>query len=321
MRKGNFQGKRYSMENGNDSNPVRTGLTPAGKGGLLIFAGSVCISFAAFFVKGASIDSSAVAFYRLLFGAAALFLLAGVQRLPLLPCRSLLPLLAVASLFFGCDMLIWHKSILLVGPGIATIVVNFQVILLAVYGVAVLGETMSLPQKLSIPLALAGLALLLGLHEKRLPGDIWLGVGLALLAACFYAGYVLTLRRSQMIPVKLSPVSTTAWISALTCLVALVYCLGTGVSLDIPDYKTLSILAMLGLLCQSLGWVLLSRGLPLLPPFRAGLIMLMQPALSYVWDMIFFGADAGAANIFGACLAIAAIGMGVYSPRKSAGSS
>jgi hypothetical protein len=46
-------------------------LSPAGKGQLCVIGGSVCISFAALFVKGAPMDPSLVAFYRLLFGGAA----------------------------------------------------------------------------------------------------------------------------------------------------------------------------------------------------------------------------------------------------------
>ncbi len=51
-------------------------------------------------------------------------------------------------------------------------------IVLAVVGVLFLGETMNWPQRLSIPLALLGLALLLGLHESGLPEDGTRGVAL-----------------------------------------------------------------------------------------------------------------------------------------------
>lgn len=288
------------------------GMSPTRKGYIFIFAGAFCISFAAFFVKGASIDSSAVAFYRLFFGMIALFALAVVQKVRLLPSRPVLLLLAMAGLFFAGDLVLWHKSILLIGPGIATILANFEVILLAIYGVLFLREKMSVPQKFSIPLALLGLAMLLGLHESVIPDGIIFGTGIGIGSAVFYAAYILTLRRSQMVETKISPVASIAWVSLIACVVVGVFCLGNNVSLAIPDMKTLGILAALGVFCQSLGWVLLSRGLPLLPPFRAGLIMLTQPALAFVWDIIFAGTAVGVVNVLGAIVAIAAIGMGIY---------
>ncbi len=287
-------------------------MSPTRKGYLFIFAGAFCISFAAFFVRGASIDSSAVAFYRLFFGMIALFALAVAQRARLRPSRPVLLLLAMAGLFFAGDLVLWHKSILLIGPGIATIVANFEVIFLAIYGVVFLREKMSIPQKLSIPLALLGLAMLLGLHESVIPDGIILGTGIAIMSAVFYAAYILTLRRSQMVESKISPVASIAWVSFIACILVGGFCLANNVSLAIPDAKTLGILAALGVFCQSLGWVLLSRGLPLLPPFRAGLIMLTQPALAFVWDIIFVGATVGMINVLGAIVAIAAIGMGIY---------
>ncbi len=284
------------------------------RGVVFVLSGAFCISFAAFFVKGAPIDSSMVAFYRLFFGAIALFIAALIQKAPLRIPRQCVGIIVLAGALFSGDLIVWHKSILYVGPGIATIIANFEVILLAVFGVVVLKERLSLPQKLSAPLALVGLAFLLGIHTQALPPGTVTGVLLALLSACFYAAYVLTLRRTQSIGLRMAPVANMAWVSLFCCIFTGLFCLGNGVSFGIPDIRTGVILAVLGIVCQSLGWVLLSIGLPHLTPFRAGLLMLTQPALSYLWDSLFYGTATEPLNIFGAILAIAAIGMGIYSP-------
>ena len=286
------------------------------RGALLVFSGAVCISFSGFFVRDAPMDSSAVAFYRLFFGGATLFLIACVQRVRIVPHRQNIGLMLAAAAFFACDIILWHKSILDVGPGIATILSNFQVIFLAVYSVLFLKEKMGWPQKISIPLALVGLVLLVGLHQKVIPGNVVSGVATGVLSALFYTGYILTLRRTQSIPVKLTPVANIAWVSLFCCGCIAVFCVGTGASLVIPDVRTGLILVALGVLCQSLGWFLLSLGLPRLPPFRAGLIMLTQPALAFVWDVIFLGTVTDVVNILGAVLAIGAIGLGLYAPGK-----
>lgn len=298
----------------NDNERTLDHAAIARRGYLPVFAGAACISFAGFFVKGSALDPSAIVFYRLFFGAAALFAVALARRMRLRPERAVLARMAMASFFFSVDLIFWHKSIVLVGPGIGTILTNFQVIFLALHGVVFLGEKMSWPQRLSIPIALLGLALLLGLHESALPPGIIMGTVYGLLSATFYAGYVLSIRRTQTMPGKLPPVANIAWVSAMGAAMVAAYCAAGGISLAIPDAKTLAGVATLGICCQSLGWLLLSMGLPYLAPFRAGLIMLTQPALAFVWDMLVYGSVTGFVNIFGAVLAIAAIGMGIYEP-------
>lgn len=286
------------------------------RGYLPVLCGAVCISFAAFFVKGASMDSSAIAFHRLAFGAGAMFLIAAAKRERLLPPRRPLLFIALCGLLFGTDIIAWHKCILLVGPGIATILTNFQVIFLAVFGVFLFGDRMNWPQRLSIPLALGGLTLLLGLHESALPPEILHGTGLGMLSALFYALYILSIRKSLTVPGKLDPVANVAWVSLAGAFFVGVFCLAGGSSLVIPDFQAGLTVAALGICCQALGWLLLSMGIRHLPPFTAGLLMLLQPALAYVWDYLAYGTATSVVNILGAVVAIAAIGMGIYAPKK-----
>ncbi len=304
---------RILSENGK-ALPAGKTMDPTRKGYLLMFCGAFCTSFAAFFVKEAPIDSSMVAFYRLFFGAAALFLAAVVQRVNLRPPGACLKLFIPAGMVLTCDMLIWHKSILLVGPGISTIVGNFEVILLALYGVVFLGDVLSWPQKLSIPFALLGLALLLGLHTGVVGEGVIKGTGLALLTTIFYTFYVLILRQTRLVKEKMAPVANRAWVTASAAFFVGLACLAGGISFKIPDFRTGVILAVLGLICQSVGWLLLSMGLPYLSPFRAGMIMLTQPAFSYLWDCLVYRTAVQPLNILGAFIAIVAIGMGIYNP-------
>lgn len=296
-----------------------TAPTPRGttRGYIFVFLGAVCISFAGFFVRDAPVDPGVVAFYRLLFGSAALFIAAMIQRIRLRPFRPTVWLPVAAGALFCCDLLFWHTSIVIVGPGIATILTNFQVLFLALYGAFFLRESLTWVQKLSIPMALAGLTLLLGLHESGLPDQVLKGTGFGLLSAAFYTGYILTLRQSQLVKPMLTPVANIAWVSLFAAAFVGVYCVVSGISLAIPDLRTGATLAALGVFCQSIGWLLLSMGLPLLPPFRAGLIMLAQPALAYLWDSLLYGTATGFLNIVGACLATLAIGMGIHSRKKS----
>jgi drug/metabolite transporter (DMT)-like permease len=44
--------------------------------------------------------------------------------------------------------------------------------------------------------------------------------------------------------------------------------------------------------------------------------MLLQPVLAFLWDMLIYGTATSFVNIVGAAIAIGAIGMGVYAPKK-----
>jgi len=54
------------------------------------------------------------------------------------------------------------------------------------------------------------------------------------------------------------------------------------------------------------------------PASRVGLILLLQPTLAFIWDVLIFARPFGTQEIAGAALAIAAIGLGSR-PRRASG--
>ena len=98
---------------------------------VLVTAGAVMISFAAVFVRLADVAPTTSAFYRMLFGAIALLALIGVQpHLHRGFARGWAGSALIAA-FFTADMWFWHRSILFIGPGLSTLLANFQVFVLA----------------------------------------------------------------------------------------------------------------------------------------------------------------------------------------------
>jgi drug/metabolite transporter (DMT)-like permease len=81
-------------------------------------------------------------------------------------------------------------------------------------------------------------------------------------------------------------------------------------SLHVPDARSWGILAAYGILCQALGWIIISRPLHVVDASRAALILMLQPALTYLWDVLFFHRPMTAVEAGGAGLAIAAIYLG-----------
>ncbi len=286
-------------------------LSPQAKGAFFVLGGAICISFAPLFVRMEDVGPTAVAFHRLLWGGLALLGIALVRRDRLMPSRSLFLLMILAAAFFAADLACWHQSILYIGPGLATIVTNFQVFFLALIGVIFLKERPGPRLLLSIPLAFIGLWMLLEVDLAQMPPEVAAGLFLGLCTAAFYTGYILSLRRSQSLTERLPAVANMAVISLLAMLFSGILSLAQGQSLAVPSLKSNLLLILYGIGCQALGWFLLSKGLPRLPASRAGLLMLIQPTLSFIWDVLFCGRPTGLMGYAGAALALLAISMGV----------
>src|SRR5690349_13894159 len=164
---------------------------------LELVLGAVAISFSAVFVKLVHVAPTVSGFYRMFFGGLVLLgVLLWRREFPRLKPGAW-AMLMLAALCFGLDLFFWHRSILYVGPGVATLLANFQVFVLAAVGVLFLKEHRSLPQWLAIVMAMGGLALLVGADWTHLPPLYHRGVILALVSAVAYAGYLLALRSTR----------------------------------------------------------------------------------------------------------------------------
>ncbi|MEW6262634.1 MAG: DMT family transporter [Thermodesulfobacteriota bacterium] len=279
-------------------------------GAVLVMIGAAMISFSGVFVKVAHVTPTAAAFYRVLFGGLILTVLSLASGERFFRSGRLFFLALFCGLFFTLDLIFWHYSVRYVGPGLATILANFQVFGLALYGVLIVGERLTLRLGLSIPLALFGLIMLVGFNWRALSAEYRAGLMFGLLTALAYTFYLLALRRSQSLPDKMTPLANMAVVSLTAAVFAALEMIRTGNPWRIPDAQSWAALLAYGCLGQVLGWVSISKGLPRVPASRAGLILMLQPALAFIWDVSFFGRSATLREVSGAVLAIAAIYLG-----------
>lgn len=283
---------------------------PARRATLEVAAGAILISFAPVWVKLAPVGPTVSGFYRMLFAGVALVVLALVRGDRFRAAPATLGFVVLAGAMFALDIIFWHRSVVYVGPGLSTILGNFQVFVLAGYGVFVLREHADWRLFVAIPLAITGLVLLVGVDWRALPATYRLGVIFGLLTAAVYGVYLLMLRRSQAMPGRLAPVPNLAVI----CLVSTVLlALGAGLegeSLAVPTPAGWAILLAYALTAQVAGWILISRGLPGVAASRAGLLLLLQPALAFGWDILFFARPTDLGDVVGAGMALGAIYLG-----------
>lgn len=78
----------------------------------------------------------------------------------------------------------------------------------------------------------------------------------------------------------------------------------------IPNMQSWAALLGLGIVGQVLGWVFISKGLPQVNASAAGLALLFQPALAFMWDILFFDRPTTALEYVGAVIVLGAIYFG-----------
>ncbi len=272
--------------------------------------GAGLISFSAVFVKLAHVGPTVAGFYRVLFGS--FFLLPIVfLRKETLRCGWIPFLLAFGcGVLFAVDLSCWHRSIHYIGPGLATIIGNFQVFFLAAVGILVFRESVNWQFVFSIPLAMLGLFLLFGLEWRQLGSDYKLGVVFALLTAATYAAFVLLLKKSRSIKQRMDPTANLLVLSAATAVVIGLIALAEGVTFGLPDFQSWISLIGYGVVSQVVGWLIISEAVAKVPTSRIGLILLLQPTLTFIWDILFFNRPTAPVEFVGAAIALGAIYLG-----------
>ncbi len=274
-----------------------------------LLAGALMISFSAVFVRLTSVAPNVSGFYRVFIGGLVLLGVVVWRRERLLPARVALSAILAAGVFFALDLAAWHRSIDYVGPGLATLLANFQVFALAAVGILVFREPARWPVLLSVPVAFTGVAMIIGFDWSALRPSDQLGVIFGLATAVFYSGYILTLRRVRHVA-EVSPAVTIMWVSlAAAALLAVATPLG-GDSLAIPSGRDGLLLCAYAVCGQALGWLLISSALGFLRASQIGLILLIQPVCSYLWDILLFDLPLSGGQVAGAALALSAIYVG-----------
>jgi len=264
-----------------------------GRAWLWMLAGAAIIGSNGLMVRFAETPATISAFYRMLFAglmlAAVLTVRGGWRPLP----RQVWWWCAAAAAAFAADLWLWHRSILLVGPGLATLLANAQVFFMALAGMVLFGERVGLRFASGIALAFFGLYLMLGGDWDSLPPQyrwgVWAGLGTGL---C-YALYNLSLRRAQgearagAVAGARAPIEQVLAVIALLCAVLLGMAgLAEGSSFVIPSWQSLGWLLLLAGLGHCLSWVLISRAMAHLKVAVVGLLLLLQPIVAFLLDLV-----------------------------------
>ncbi len=278
---------------------------------LSLTVGAVMISFSGVWVKVAHVTPNVSAFYRVFFGGIILLGAALYRReLKWLGTRQLIVSL-LCGFLFALDLWFFHYSVEYIGPGLATIIPNFEVFILAGSGILFLREPVRLVFIISLPLAFVGLFMIVGINWAHLDNLYRIGIYFGLAAAVCYAAFLLILRKLQADQTGVSFFYVLMMVTFSTAFFLAIEMVYSKSTFKIPDLQSFFTLAAMGLFSQSMGWILITNALPRIRASLSGLILLLQPALAFVWDVLFFQRPTTLVNWLGVLVALAAIYLGM----------
>ncbi|MDH4333794.1 MAG: DMT family transporter [Chloroflexota bacterium] len=262
--------------------------------------GAMSIAFSGVLVRLADVEPATAAIFRCVYALPALGLIALAERRAFGPRPAAQVRLALlAGIFFALDLVVWHHTIGLVGAGLATVLGNTQVVIVAVLAWSLLGERPPRRTLLALPVVLGGVVLISGVIGTGAYGaNPGLGVILGLFTGLAYAGFLMVLRRGN------ADLRRPAGPLFDATLVGAVASLAIGLPLGevnlIPSWPAHGWLLALAISSQVVGWLLISVSLPRLPSALTSVLLTLQPVGSVLLAMVLLSESPSAIQLIGA---------------------
>ena len=213
---------------------------------------------------------------------------------------------AIAGVLFSADLILWHHAIADVGAGLATVLGNLQVVLVAFAAWAVLGERPERRIVAAVPLVFVGAVLISGLFEDGGYGrDPLRGTLFGVLTTLAYSGFLLVLREiNRDVRRPAGPLLDATVVSAGVSAVA--GALLGDVDL-LPNWPGHAWLVLLALTSQVIGWLLISVSLPRLPAALTSVLLLVQPVGAVLLAVVILGEAPSALQLSGVVVVLAGV--------------
>jgi drug/metabolite transporter (DMT)-like permease len=282
---------------------------------IILILGAIGISFSPVIVKLVghnAVGSTAIGFWRTFIGGIVLLLIASVRKYPLRMTKVPLLWCVFTGFCFALDLSVWHRSIMYIGAGMATVIGNTQVFATSLISHFVFKERLTRRFLIAAPAAVFGLALLVGVFSETVvfTSRYITGVTFGLCTAALYSLYMVGIKKATDHKSNPSPVAIMTWI----CFTAAIF-LAIGSFFEempfIPQgFRVISLLLVLGIVGQALAWWGIASAIKHIAIHHAALILVMQPVLAMIWEYLLFGELLGIEQIAGAVITVSAIYAG-----------
>jgi drug/metabolite transporter (DMT)-like permease len=275
--------------------------------------GASIIAFSAILVSLADVSPETAAVFRCVYALPILGVLTLFEdrRFGPRPARER-RLGILAGVFFAADLIFWHHAIADVGAGLATVLGNLQVVLVAFIAWMLLSERPANRMFVAVPVALLGAVMISGVLEQSAFGDDpGRGTVFGVLTTMAYSGFLLVLRATNTNPER--PAGPLFDATAAAAVVAIVAGASYGAVDLVPSWPAHGWLVLLGLSSQVVGWLLISVSLPRLPAAVTSLLLLIQPVSSVALAYVILDEEPSPLQIGGVGLILAVV---VYAARR-----
>lgn len=278
---------------------------------LIVLLGVAGVSLSAVFVRWSTAPSLVLAFYRMAFSVLLLLPLAFARRGEFRALRRReLSLSLLSGAFLGVHFACYFESLRWTSIAAAVVLVDTEVLFVALASVLVLGKRLSRRAWTAVLLAFGGsvaVALADASGGSALRGNLFALAGSLCMAVYTMLGAVCRRRLSTTVYTALVYTSAAGTVLAAA--------LAGGQALI--GWGPVNLLAGLGMavFCTLLGHSVFSWGLKYLPPAFISTANLLEPVLASVWGLLLFGERPGVLVVFGGTLIL--LGIGLYSREEA----
>ncbi|QXJ22409.1 DMT family transporter [Actinomadura graeca] len=283
-----------------------------------LIAGAVCVALSSVFIPLAGTSTGTITFFRGLLSMPVLIPLAVSERRrpqPPRPRRSR-PMALLAGVMLAGDILLWNEGIANSGAGIATVIVNAQVVLVPLLGWIFLRERPGRMFAAIVPVMLAGVALAGGLVGEGASGDDpVLGAVYSAAAALCYAAFLFLLRQAGDADRIIVPVTESAAVSGLVALLVGPFWHGLDLA---PGWAPFGWLLGIALTGQVASYLLIGGALPHLPAEVGAALLLIQPVGSVLLGALILGERPTPLQLLGCAVVLLALYLATVTSGKGA---
>jgi len=276
----------------------------------ILIIGAIAIAFSPIFVRFSDVDPIMTAFYRIFISLPFFLFFSSfniIEKVKFPKFNNSYVIFLVSGIFFALDLICWHWSIKLTTVSKATFLSNLAPIVVIIFSLIFLKERFSKFFYLAALLSMVGMLMLLGesfkFNKSQFIGDL-----LGVLTAVWYGSYIVTISQLRK---KYNSTSIMFLSGIVTATILLIVSVLFEQSLIPQSLFTITIIFLLGFICQFMGQSFITYSLAYLSASLSSLCLLIQPIAATVLAYFFFQEKLTIIQFFGSALIL----IGIYIAR------
>ncbi len=276
----------------------------------ILIIGAIAIAFSPIFVRFSDVDPIMTAFYRIFISLPFFLFFSSfniIEKVKFPEFNNSYVIFLVSGIFFALDLICWHWSIKLTTVSKATFLSNLAPIVVIIFSLIFLKERFSKFFYLAALLSMMGMVMLLGesfkFNKSQFIGDL-----LGVLTAVWYGSYIVTISQLRK---KYNSTSIMFLSGTVTAIILFIVSILFEQSLIPQSLFTITIIFLLGFICQFVGQSFITYSLAYLSASLSSLCLLIQPIAATVLAYFFFQEKLTTIQFFGSAFIL----IGIYIAR------